>query len=275
MFILSDADRFILIGDHKQLPAVVLQSEKFCNVDDTSLNNIGIYDLRLSLFERLFENCNKNKWDESYGTLEYHFRMHTEIAKLINHNYDNRLKSGKPEQMNTENIFSSLNTGTGKLLSKSRTIFIPINQLTDESAGSVEAEHILNILLDIEKSGLEINDDLIGIITPWRKQINRLTKKLSKLSFFDKIQIDTIERFQGSEKDIVFFSLSVYNTQQLKNFQSLTLDNSTDRKLNVAISRARHNLIIFGNENILEKSSFYKSLINDINVLNGYLKFIP
>lgn len=269
--ILSEAERFILIGDHKQLPAVVSQSEKFCIVNDEDLNEIGIYDLRISLFERLFEICRKNNWTESYGTLEYHFRMHNEIAELVNRNYDNKLKPALSSQTCAENVFASLHSNIGEFLSKSRTIFIPTKQLSDEGAGSEEAGHILNILKEFEKSGIEISNDLIGIVTPWRKQITRLNKTLNKLSFFDKIQIDTIERFQGSEKDIIFFSLCVYNVHQLKNFQSLTYDKSTDRKLNVALSRAKHNLIILGNEHILEKSPFYKNVLDDIRKNNGFL----
>jgi len=270
--ILSNVDRFILIGDHKQLPAVVTQSEKFCKVDDENLNEIGLYDLRVSLFERLFETCKKKKWNESFGTLEYHYRMHDDIASLINRNYDNKLKSALPVQINSINPFSKIKNSFGKSLSQSRKIFIPTMHTTDESVGLEEAEKIKLILSNLFESYDEvISEDFIGIITPWRKQINRISKTINRLPFFDKIQLDTIERFQGSEKDIIIFSVCVYNKQQIKNFQSLSLDKITDRKLNVALSRARSNLIILGNEHVLNQSKYYKYVIDDIKKNNGYI----
>lgn len=270
--ILSDVKRFILIGDHKQLPSVVMQSEKFCKVEDKEMNDIGIYDMRLSLFERLFETCKKNNWTESYGTLEYHFRMHEEIAELINYNYDKNLKPALENQSDKKNIFSDFNSDLAKKLSVSRTIFIPTDNTTDESAGLEEAEKIRIILNEIYQSGKKVDEDSIGIVTPWRKQINRISKAIFKLPFYDKIQIDTIERFQGLEKEITLFSLCIYNLQQLKNIQSITLDKKTDRKLNVAISRAKKNVIIFGNDNILARNRFYKKLIKMISENGGYVK---
>jgi hypothetical protein len=270
--ILSDVKRFILIGDHKQLPAVVMQSEKFCKVEDKDMNSIGIYDMRLSLFERLFETCKKNNWTESYGTLEYHFRMHEQIAELINYNYNKNLKPGLENQSDKKNIFSDFNSDLAKKLSVSRTIFIPTISTTDESAGQEEAEKIGSILNEIYQSGKKVDEDFLGIVTPWRKQITRINKAIFKLPFYDKIQIDTIERFQGLEKEITFFSLCIYNLQQLKNIQSITFDKKTDRKLNVAISRAKKNVIIFGNDNILVRNRFYKKLIKMISENGGYVK---
>ena len=76
--------RFILIGDHKQLPAVVQQSEEESRVDDPLLTAIGITDCRLSLFERLL------KWEHSQGRTQFtgilrkQGRMHPDIAAFPN-----------------------------------------------------------------------------------------------------------------------------------------------------------------------------------------------
>ena len=54
-----------MIGDEKQLPAVVVQSDKNCMVKDEKLNSINLFDLRNSLFERLLISCMKNNWENN------------------------------------------------------------------------------------------------------------------------------------------------------------------------------------------------------------------
>ena len=67
--ILARCKKFILIGDHLQLPAVVQQDEKFCTVEEKSLISAGLYSLSNSLFERFFTRCVKKGWTESCDTL--------------------------------------------------------------------------------------------------------------------------------------------------------------------------------------------------------------
>lgn len=60
--------KFILVGDQKQLPSVVVQSPLLTATDDPSLNGIGLYDLGDSLFERLYSYMEKNGYDDSYAS---------------------------------------------------------------------------------------------------------------------------------------------------------------------------------------------------------------
>jgi DNA replication ATP-dependent helicase Dna2 len=74
--ILSRLPRFIMIGDHKQMPAVVTQHGKWTEVSDSELNEVGVYDLSQSMFERLFLKAENEGWTWAYGILEEQGRMH-------------------------------------------------------------------------------------------------------------------------------------------------------------------------------------------------------
>jgi DNA replication ATP-dependent helicase Dna2 len=80
-------DKFVLIEDHKQLPAVITQDNNLCKVESECLNQLGINDLRKSLFERLMDNAYAKGWTDDYRQLRDHYRMHEDIASLITRHY--------------------------------------------------------------------------------------------------------------------------------------------------------------------------------------------
>ena len=76
--------------------------------------------------------------------------------------------------------------------------------------------------------------------------------------------VDTVERFQGSEKDIIIYSSALNNAAQLQSISQLTCDNKVDRKLNVAISRAKEQFILLGNKTLLSQSPHYNNLLSKL-----------
>ena len=88
------------------------------------------------------------------------------------------------------------------------------------------------------------------------------------------ITIDTVERFQGSERDIIILSLAINSTYMLEQIQSRTeLDGILiDRRLNVSITRARKHLVILGSEKILSNDKIYASLIEYIKQNGIFVK---
>ncbi len=82
-----------------------------------------------------------------------------------------------------------------------------------------------------------------------------------------QISIDTVERYQGSQRDIIIYSFTIQSRYQLDFLTSnCFVENGKviDRKLNVALTRARKQLIVTGNEDILRQNDLFKSLIDEM-----------
>ena len=131
----------------------------------------------------------------------------------------------------------------------------------------------VNIIIEIIKKIQEIYrvnnktfnpEESIGIITPLRSQIALIKQKLeeAKIENFETITVDSVERFQGSQRDIIIYSFSVNSDYQLHSICNLNNEGTIDRKLNVALTRAKEQLILIGNAEILTKNPIYKKLID-------------
>lgn len=273
--LLTQCKKFVLIGDHHQLPAVVLEDENKYKVENDCLKNIGLQLLSSSLFERLFINCKKKGWDYAIDTLSTHYRMHNDIANLIKKNYSTELECDREEQKIKQYLFNpNSKDPIEKLLSRSRTIFIPTKLNKSESKFSTEEAKKVKLIVDtiVRILNNNIDEDKIGIITPWRIQINKIRSFIENDKILDKILIDTVERFQGSEKEIIIISLAVNSKILFRNLQSENFDMTVDRKLNVALSRAKEHLILLGCEQIINTSSHYENVIKLIKDSGGYIK---
>ena len=99
-----------------------------------------------------------------------------------------------------------------------------------------------------------------------------VTREIAKLNIPNSkdIVIDTVERFQGSQRDLILFGTTISNREELGMLSSLTTDvdgTPIDRKLNVAITRARKQMFIFGNCYALSESNIYKELIKELGTI--------
>ena len=256
-------DKFVLIGDHKQLPAVVQQNTEQSAIYDESLLSIGLSNLKDSLFERLYRNCtaacSSSAIHRSYDMLCRQGRMHPEVALFANRAfYGGRLiPVGLPHQIEDSDTIC-------------RLAFYPS---VPEKAGASakinysEARIVADLAVRIYEHHQSDFDEsrTLGIITPYRSQIALIKKEIESVGILalNRILVDTVERFQGSERDVIIYSFCVNYPYQLKFLSNLTEEEGVliDRKLNVALTRARKQMFITGVPELLERNPLYKSLL--------------
>jgi hypothetical protein len=272
--ILSSFDKFVLIGDHKQLPSVVTQDEQSClTPKDSHLDKLGIKDLRISLFERLIRNAITKEWHQAHGQLTDHYRMHDQIASLIRKHYSSGLVAGIARQLATKKPYALPAKHMFFPLCKSRTLFIESLPETVLKRNKREAQMVvLLVKMLTEEAKVSLED--IGIITPFRAQIVEIKKLMPEAwQANEHFVIDTVERFQGGQKKVIIFSTTISNPRQINSIQSITTGDmpATDRKLLVSLSRAEEQVIILGNPDALCVSEEYKALMEACQQNEGYL----
>ena len=252
--------KFILIGDHKQLPAVVLQSKDESEVFDERLREIGLFNLKDSLFERLYRFHLSKEDSPMLDMLCRQGRMHPGVASFPNQAfYGGKLQPvGLPHQL--ENIPVPI-------------LFIPAERDTGTLSGKTnqhEARIVADWAVRIWNETAETFDAnrTLGIITPYRSQIALIRRELQAkgIPALMYISVDTVERYQGSERDVIIYSFCVNHLYQLRFLANLTEENGVqiDRKLNVALTRARKRMIMVGVPKLLKQNAIYSRLIDSL-----------
>ncbi|MBN8676633.1 MAG: AAA family ATPase [Chitinophagales bacterium] len=260
--ILPQFERFLMIGDDNQLPAVVLQPEEETRAEAPELHAIELKNFRESLFTRLLHNAKKRGWTDCYGLLEYHYRMHADIAAFPNeHFYGNQLRTGLPEQQAP--IAWPPDEHQFHPLFRQRVAFVPTRLEITPKVNDQEATLVAELIAYVHQLYGERFDptQTVGVITPFRAQIAKIRQKLPEQ--YQAVTIDTVERFQGSERDVIIVSFAVKNAFQLRSIQSINAE-GVDRKLNVMLTRAREHLILMGVPEVLRMSGFLGRLVDGV-----------
>ena len=250
--------KFILIGDHKQLPAVVLQGKEESEVYDERLRSIGLHNLKDSLFERLYRFHLSEGDSVVLDMLCRQGRMHPGVALFPNQAfYGGRLEAvGLPHQL--EEVAAPV-------------VFVPSQRDVESLSGKTNRYEASMVADWAEKVWKECPDSFdanhtLGVVTPYRSQIALIRKELQAkgIPALLDISVDTVERYQGSERDVIIYSFCVNHRYQLKFLPNLTEENGVqiDRKLNVALTRARKRLIVMGVAEILKENPIYRSFVS-------------
>jgi DNA replication ATP-dependent helicase Dna2 len=133
---------------------------------------------------------------------------------------------------------------------------------TYQKTNAQEAEVVLDIILNWKK----IIDEkklgwTIGVITPFRAQIAGILHMAHKAGVnLNGITVDTVERYQGGARDIIIMSCAVNNNSAMSRIVSIN-EEGIDRKLNVAVTRARQQFVLIGNQSVLMEQKAYRELI--------------
>ena len=253
-------DRFVLVGDHNQLPPYVDREEimEFVVTQEELQEEVPkekripvpteseTYDaLSNSVFAYFYNHPNFP--DENKITLNYQYRMHPDIGTYISDLfYGGGLRSGKGTERNVLSIpgcpsaVTYYDTSTRErhyeVCSQDRSFFNPVeaNLICDEIVPKL-------IPLLAQNSGLKV-----GIITPYKAQYNYLKRSLQETGL-DRC-VYTIDSIQGSEFDVVVFSF-VRSFSVRANKKVGFLDDM--RRLNVSLSRAKRKLILVGDSRTL------------------------
>ena len=277
------ASRVILAGDHCQLPPTVK----------------SIAALRAGLGKTLMERIAENK-PEVVTLLKIQYRMNEEIMRFSSDwfyggqvesapqikyrsilDYDHPITwidtSNEENQITIEGEDApedSASTSSSVSAANQNSDLNFKEQFVGESFGRInKAEAELTLLTLAEyftKIGKQrvLGDSIdVGIISPYRAQVQYLKKLIKKYEFFKPyrrlISVNTVDGFQGQERDVILISLVRSNDEgQIGFLKDL-------RRMNVAMTRARMKLIILGNKDTMTKHPFYKKLWEYVEGLNN------
>ena len=249
--------KIILVGDHKQLPPIVnLVHEQELKID------IDIKKLEKSLFEEIFEKSS----GESHTTLTSQFRMHPTISRLVNDSFypsytiktkvnatERQHNLGFPHQV----VWLDTSTSDNNLEEAVNRSF----------RNRLEVKVIQKELRKFNAIYKERNENVkVAVISGYSAQKQLLINEINPEGAIWtnlNIQIDNIDAFQGSESDIVFYSIVRSNDDNDIGFLK------DERRLNVALSRGRNLLVIVGNK---DRVLDYRT--NRVNSFHKIIKFV-
>ena len=261
----SSTARFILIGDHKQLPAVVQQSINDSRVEEQSLQDICLDNCRNSLFERLLRIERRAGREQFIGILHKQGRMHPDIAA-----FPCRMFYAREDIVPVPLEHQSEPSDPHK-----RLIYIPSDDCREpgrsDKVNVSEAAIVRDQLKRIYEEHREdfLPQQTVGVIVPYRNQIAVIRREIESLGILplEQISIDTVERYQGSQRDVIIYSFTIQNPYQLDFLTANCFEEdgmTIDRKLNVALTRARNQLIITGNRRVICRNPIFKQLIDSM-----------
>ena len=276
--------KFILIGDHKQLPAVVVQPNELSEVHDEQLHDIGLTNCRNSLFERLHHLQIQKGTTGFVALLNKQGRMHETLSDFVNRLYYNEQLQvvPLPHQLGQTDFpcCDEADQWT-RFVAHCRMGFIPVTKTGTNDNNKVnrdEAQKAAELVKTLYQLYLENHMEWdagqhIGIIVPFRGQIAMTRKMLNETGIpdYSGITIDTVERYQGSQRDTIIYCITISQKYQMDMLSTPVETDGIciDRKLNVALTRARKQFFLIGNPLLLRQAEDYRKLLDYIQQITS------
>ncbi|MBX0347657.1 AAA domain-containing protein [Haloarcula pellucida] len=222
------ADRFALVGDHQQLPPVV-QSE------DATLST--------SLFQRLIETH-----PDAGVMLDRQYRMAQHIQAFASREfYDGQLRpaTGEVAGQRIDDLPGVSMDALPEHL-RDRVSFVDPGGTQTGNTNPVEADAVAEVVAAYREAGVPAAD--VGVIAPFRAQVAELDRRLPDVA------VDTVDRFQGSSKEVIVVSFVATETLEGPIFEDY-------RRINVAMTRAKKALVLVGDADALGTDEVYGRLV--------------
>ncbi|MCU4925688.1 AAA domain-containing protein [Halobacteria archaeon AArc-dxtr1] len=247
------AERFVLVGDHEQLPPVVRSDPPQdggavgdSTADDEAAASEGddVADLSASLFERLVD------LHPGAGVmLDRQYRMNQRIQAFASREfYDGELRPATPDVAGR--TLDDLDGVSRADLPE--PLHDPVAFVSVEGDGAAhtdeeEAARIAELVATYESAGVDRSQ--IGVIAPFRAQVSTISNRLS-----DDVTVDTVDRFQGSSQEVIVVSFTATGTLEGPIFEDY-------RRINVALTRPKRALVLVGDPRALESDPVYERLL--------------
>lgn len=248
--------KFILVGDEDQLPPIVINPEA------------KLLGMSQSMFEWM-------KNDSASVVLKLQYRMNSVINYLANAiTYDGLIKCANEDvasatlKIINHKEYLKEDRWVQEILSadlEKSVIFIDTSQyfvLNDlknperPRSSKIEAAVATKLLKSLLSFGLE--EDTIGVISPFTDQIMLMKKKLSE-AYLTKVELNTVDQYQGRDKNLILFSCGKENQTTIEASENELLNDV--RRLTVSVTRARHKLLFVGDKRTIVRYEPFKKLI--------------
>jgi len=222
------AERFVLVGDHEQLPPVVRAEN----------------GLTESLFERLVD-----LHPEAGVMLTHQYRMNQRIQVFASSEfYDGQLRPATPEVAGrTLDDLEGVSRDALPENLRDPVSFVDVEGDRSQYTDSEEAARIAALIETYEAAGLERTD--IGVIAPFRAQVSEISKHIP-----DDVAVDTVDRFQGSSQEVIIVSFTATGSLEGPIFEDY-------RRINVALTRPKRALVLVGDASALASDPVYERML--------------
>ena len=313
------AEKAILVGDHRQLPPLfgdreplameeIMERDEEEGVEESrrvTRENFRKYERMVgtSLFKEHFERAPEAikcmLWEQ--------YRMHPDIMRIVNSFYDGRLRCGLKNPDAERDPLIAADT-VGWLKNPGHAYWIdstldPDGRIFEEQQSGSSKVNLLEVKL-IRKALLDLDEGLekyakehnvcelrktVGVIAFYGHQKRLLRRELQPLKFKHLVtRVDTVDRFQGQERDYVLVSMTRNKANHARNIRASNAYVAKFERINVAFSRARELLLIFGARDMFvdynvelpplmhegkpESAPVYRRILNDLDAYGRVLR---
>ena len=242
--------KYIFIGDENQLPPVTIHS--------------GEDAAKTSIFAYLAGRGNETMLNITY-------RLNDTLTKWPSHTfYQDELKSSTEASTRRLNLSPEITPWDFVLDPKSPSVFLDLCHQNTTVRSRIEAEVVFELVLSLLTR--EVSPEEIGVVVPYRAQ-GRLIRSLMRRNLMDddllkKLVVDTVERMQGQEREVVLVSFATASPKFAAQVADFLFQ---PQRLNVAVTRPRTKLILVGSHHLLDADQFDPEQASSIKMLRDLI----